>query len=209
MSNRIICFFKKSHSIPFEDTLKPDWKQELTSKKWSVFLTITFGYGFYYVSRLSFSVIKKPLVDAGIFDASELGLIGSELFFAYAIGKLTNGILADRVNVRRFMATGLLISGLVNLVLGFTTWFWFFVVLWIFNGWFQSFGAPSSVVSISHWTSEKERGSFYGMWGTSHNIGEAITFVGTAIVVSTFGWMWGFRIAGIICILFSYIQIPL
>ena len=54
-----------------------------------------------------------------------------------------------------------------------------------------------------HWYSGKERGTFYGMWASSHNIGEAITFIGTAFVITSFGWMWGFRVAGIVCILMS------
>ncbi len=172
-------------------------------RQWAVFFAITVGYGFYYVCRLSFSVAKKPMADAGIFDAAQMGIIGSALFFAYAFGKLANGILADRVNVRRFMATGLFISALINLALGFTTAFWAFLVLWGFNGWFQAFGAGSSVVTITHWYSGKERGTFYGMWASSHNIGEAITFIGTAFVITSFGWMWGFRVAGIVCILMS------
>ena len=168
-----------------------------------MFFAITVGYGFYYVCRLSFSVAKKPMADAGVFDAAQMGIIGSALFFAYAFGKLANGILADRVNVRRFMATGLFVSALINLALGFTTAFWTFLILWGFNGWFQAFGAGSSVVTITHWYSGKERGTFYGMWASSHNIGEAITFIGTAFVITSFGWMWGFRVAGIVCILMS------
>ena len=35
------------------------------------------------------------------------------------------------------------------------------------------------------------------MWSSSHNIGEAVTFLVTAVVVSYFGWQWGFRAAGI------------
>ena len=172
-------------------------------RQWAVFFAITVGYGFYYVCRLSFSVAKKPMADAGVFDAAQMGVIGSALFFAYAFGKLANGILADRVHVRRFMATGLFISALITLALGFTTAFWAFLILWGFNGWFQAFGAGSSVVTITHWYSGKERGTFYGMWASSHNIGEAITFIGTAFVITSFGWMWGFRVAGIVCILMS------
>jgi MFS family permease len=73
---------------------------ELRRRKWIVFLTITFGYGFYYICRLSFRVARKPMVDAGVFNAAEMGMIGSALFFSYAFGKLANGMLADRVNVR-------------------------------------------------------------------------------------------------------------
>ena len=39
--------------------------------------------------------------------------------FTYAIGKFTNGFLADRSNINRFMTTGLLVTALVNLCLGF------------------------------------------------------------------------------------------
>jgi OPA family sugar phosphate sensor protein UhpC-like MFS transporter len=193
-------FFAKSASAKPRDPDDPEVYYELRGRKWSVFFAITLGYGFYYVCRLSFSVAKSSMADAGIFDAAELGLIGSTVFFAYAFGKLANGILADRVNTRRFMAVGLLVSGLINLTLGFSTAFAVFLVLWALNGWFQSFGAASSVVTITHWYDGKERGTFYGMWASSHNLGEAITFVGTAVVISAFGWMWGFRVAGLVCI---------
>lgn len=197
-------FFRKTPAAPVaRDSSEPGVVAEMRRRQWAVFFAITVGYGFYYVCRLSFSVAKKPMADAGVFDAAQMGVIGSALFFAYAFGKLANGILADRVNVRRFMATGLFISALINLALGFTTAFWAFLILWGFNGWFQAFGAGSSVVTITHWYSGKERGTFYGMWASSHNIGEAITFIGTAFVITSFGWMWGFRVAGIVCILMS------
>ena len=201
MIESLFGFYAKSQAVAAKDANDPDVLREQRRRKWAVFLTITFGYGFYYVSRLSFSVAKKPMADAGVFDASEMGVIGSALFFAYAFGKLTNGILADRVNVRKFMFTGLLVSALVNIALGFTSIFWLFLLLWGINGWFQSFGAPSSVVSISHWFGGKERGSFYGMWSSSHNIGEAITFIATAVVVTQLGWEWGFRLAGVLCLI--------
>ena len=195
--------YRKTPPLPERDADDPEIAAEIRRRKWAVFLSITLGYGFYYVCRLSFSVAKKPMADAGVFDAAEMGVIGSALFFAYAFGKLANGILADRVNVRKFMATGLFVSAMVNLLLGSTTAFWAFLFLWGLNGWFQSFGAASSVVSITHWYSGKERGSFYGMWASSHNLGEAFTFVGTAFVITSFGWMWGFRVAGIICLAVS------
>jgi OPA family sugar phosphate sensor protein UhpC-like MFS transporter len=199
----VLSFYRKSPPLPARDAKDPDVVAEIRRRKWAVFLSITLGYGFYYVCRLSFSVAKKPMADAGIFDAAEMGVIGSALFFAYAFGKLANGVLADRVNVRKFMATGLFVSAMVNLLLGSTTAFWAFLVLWGINGWFQSFGAASSVVSITHWYSGKERGTFYGMWASSHNLGEAITFVGTAFVITSLGWMWGFRVAGIVCLTVS------
>lgn len=196
----MIKFFKKSSPKPL---LSSTEEQESLYKKlkWQVFISATLGYGIYYVCRLSLNVVKKPIVDSGLLTETQLGIIGSALFFSYAIGKLSNGFLADHSNVRRFMSTGLFISALANLIMGFTSSFIFFAVCWGVNGWVQSMGAPSSVVSLSRWYKDKERGSFYGFWSTSHNIGEALTYILTAIVASYFGWQWGFRAAAIVGIL--------
>lgn len=193
MIKQLIAFFSP---VPEKEELAED-KKYLEKLQWSVFLSATIGYGLYYVCRLSLSVVKKPLVDGGILTEKELGIVGSALFFAYAVGKFANGFMADRVNIKRFMAIGLLISAMVNITLGFSHSFWAFVILWGVNGWAQSMGAPASVVGLSRWFTDKERGSYYGFWSASHNIGEALTFIATAFVVSIAGWRWGFEAAGI------------
>ena len=175
--------------------LKKD-KKKLKRLQWATFLSATAGYGIYYVCRLSLNVVKKPIVEEGIFSETELGIIGAVLFFTYAIGKFTNGFLADRSNIRRFMSTGLLITALANLCLGFTHSFILFAILWGISGWFQSMGAASCVVGLSRWFENKKRGSFYGFWSASHNIGEAMTFIIVASIVSALGWRYGFIGAG-------------
>ncbi|MBQ8674460.1 MAG: MFS transporter [Bacteroides sp.] len=160
------------------------------------FLSATLGYGFYYVCRLSMNIVRKPMVEEGVFTETQLGIIGSCLFFVYAVGKLTNGFLADRSNVRRFMATGLLASALINLCLGFTQSFIAFALLWGLNGWMQSMGAASGVVSLSRWFDDRSRGTFYGFWSASHNLGEAITFITIAVLAGTMGWRYGLIGAG-------------
>lgn len=190
-------FFKKSPAIPQQGTSEEQEKRYKTLK-WQVFISATLGYGLYYVCRLSLNVVKKPIADSGFLTESQLGIIGSALFFSYAIGKFVNGFFADHSNIKRFMGVGLLISAFVNLIMGFSDAFLFFVVCWGVNGWVQSMGAPSSVVSLSRWFKNSERGSFYGFWSTSHNIGEAITYILTAVVASYFGWRWGLISAAIV-----------
>jgi len=193
-------FFSVSSPVePLTDQKEIDSKYKRL--RWQVFLSATLGYGLYYVCRLSLNVIKKPIVDAGVLSETELGIIGSGLFITYAIGKFVNGFLADRSNVRRFMSIGLLITALINLILGFTTSFAVFVVLWAVNGWAQAMGAAPCVVSLSRWFGDKERGTFYGLWSSSHNIGEAITFIVTSAIVASLGWQWGFRGAALLALL--------
>lgn len=170
------------------------------------FLTATLGYGMYYVCRLSMNVVRKPMVEDGLFTETEIGIIGSCLFFTYAIGKLCNGFIADRSNVKRLMSTGLLISALINLVLGFTNSFILFAVLWGINGYFQSMGAASGVVSLSRWFDSSNRGTYYGYWSASHNLGEAITFISIAILATQFGWRYGLIGAGMIGVIYFFIM---
>ncbi len=176
-----------------------DQKSELTTNpkllnrsKWELFFSATLGYGLYYVCRLSLNVVKKPIVEEGVFSETELGIIGSVLFITYAVGKFADGFLADRSNINRLMTMGMLGTALVNLALGFTNTFWLFVALWGISGWFQSMGAASCVVGLSRWFTDKQRGSFYGFWSASHNIGEALTFIVVSTIVTALGWRYGF-----------------
>ena len=169
--------------------------------KWIIFLITTLGYSLFYVCRLSINVVKKPIVDSGYLTETELGIIGSALFFSYAIGKFVNGFLADRFNIRFLMGGALLIAAILNFTLGFHVLFGVFVVLWGINGWVQSLGGPCSAIALNRWFGDKQRGTVYGFWSASHNIGEAFTFIFIASIVSFAGWQYGFINAGILGII--------
>ncbi len=192
-----IALFFSTRSHPEKKVTDPDVvAREHSRRMWMAIFGTTIGYGLFYVARLSMSVVKKPILDEGFLNTEELGMIGAALFFAYAFGKFTNGFLADRANIKRFMSFGLLISALLNLALGFSSVFWLFLVLWGANGWFQSMGAAPAIASLSNWVPRKRMGTIYGWFSISHNIGEGLSFVCTALVVGAFGWRWGFIGAG-------------
>ncbi|HET7056409.1 MAG TPA: MFS transporter, partial [Thermomicrobiales bacterium] len=138
------------------------------SNRVRVMLAITVGYGLIYMCRLAIGIVKKPLIDGGIFTPAELGTIGSALFYTYAVGKLTNGFLADHANLRRFLALAFVLTALCNVAMGFATSLVVATVLWGLNGWFQSFGAPGGAVALTAWFSNRERGRAYGVWSTAH-----------------------------------------
>lgn len=186
------------------------------SLRFQAFITGTFGYALYYVCRLSMGVMKQPLIDAGLLNATQLGIIGACLYWVYAVGKLVNGFLADGANIKRFMATGLIISSVVNLLMGIigasavgagvssTVIFVSFAVMWAINGWAQSMGAPPAIIALSRWFPLKVRGTYYGFFSASHNLGEGLSFIFVGSIVAAFGWKWGFfgaAIAGVVGIL--------
>ena len=192
-------FFATGKDQPLLDD--PGQIDQLYRRNRIVIMTaITVGYGISYMCRLGLSVVKKPLIDGGLFTADELGMIGSAIFYGYAFGKLVNGFLADHANIRRFLSAGVLVSALINIGMGWSPLLWIWMVLWGLNGWFQGFGAPAGMVSLSQWFSNRERGRFYGIWSTAHSIGEGLTFLGSAALVSWFGWQAGFVGPGMLCV---------
>lgn len=203
--SKFIDFFKKStpSKQPFsgDDTARNKLYRKLRMQS---FLAGTIGYSLYYVCRTSLNVVKKPILESGALDATQLGIIGSALLFAYAVGKFVNGFLSDHSNIKRFMATGLIVSTIANLcvgLLGFAngvgivanfTLFIAFAIMWGINGWSQSMGAPPAIIALSRWYPLSRRGTYYGFFSASHNIGEFLSFLFVGAVVGFFGWQWGF-----------------
>lgn len=196
---RALDFFKTGPDAPLL-TDQEAIRRSYEKKRRSVFFGLVFGYSFFYVCRLTLSIAKKPIVDEGVLNPEQLGSIGFAFFLVYAFGKLANGFLADRSHIGRFMSTGLLVSAVILVILGFTKAFMAFFILWGINGWFQSMGSAPSGASISQWFSNKERGTRYSIWSSAHPIGEGISMVLTAAIISYLSWEWGFWVAGTVSI---------
>ena len=173
-------------------------------RRWSTFLAITIGYSFFYTTRLTLAVAKKPMMDAGLVDAEELGRIGFVLYLAYAFGRLTHGFIADRSHIGRMLATGLLGSALLNLLFGGASSLTAFLVLWGLNGWFQSMGSAPCGASIAAWFGRRARGTRYSVWSMAQNFGEGLVFVLTAGVVATWGWRWAFWGPGVVAVVVAF-----
>ena len=182
------------------DRVDETWRK----KRFQAFLAGTFAYALYYVCRLSMGVMKQPLIDAGLLSATQLGIVGACLYWCYAVGKFVNGFLADGSNIKRFMATGLIISVAMNLCMGVlgasaaagaipsSALFICFAVMWGINGWAQSMGAPPAIIALSRWFPLKIRGTYYGFFSASHTIGEGLSFIFVGSLVAFAGWKWGF-----------------
>jgi OPA family sugar phosphate sensor protein UhpC-like MFS transporter len=166
-----------------------------------VLTALTLMYAFFYTARGVLDVVKKPLLDGGIFDADQLGTIGTCLLGAYAVGKLLNGFVADRVRVSRFLALGLGVSAVLNILMGLNSLYLVACALWLFNGYSQGIGAAACVRSLTQWFSGSERGRAYGIWSAAHSLGEGATVLVTASIVVHLGWRAGFIAPGLACLI--------
>ena len=186
------------------------------------FWGVTVAYTLYYVCRGTLGVVKQPLIDGGVLTAGQLGMIGSAFYFVYAVGKFTNGFIADYCNIRRFLAVGIGISAAINLILGLLGLletplgmgalliFLTFLVLWGVNGWMQSMGSPPGTISLSRWFPLTQRGTRYSIFSSTPQLGKSVSMVMTGFIVAAAGWQWGFlaaAVAGVIGLVVSLVFI--
>ena len=161
------------------------------------------GYGILYFGRKNISAALPILgTDLG-YTNLQLGILGSTLYVTYGIGKFLNGILADRSNIRTFMATGLILSGFCNLWFGSLTSIWALAFAWGMNGWVQSMGFPPIARGLTIWYETKGKATRWALWTTSHQAGTAAILALTGLILyhSNNNWRLCFSIPGVICII--------
>ena len=169
------------------------------------FYTMYAGYAFYYLTRKSFTFAMPLMITDLGFTKTDLGILGSILYFTYGVSKFFSGIMSDRSNPRYFMGIGLIITGICNILFGLSSSIFFFAIFWGLNGWFQGWGWPPCARLLTHWYAKNERGRWWGFWSTSHNVGGALIPLIVAAIASAYGWRMAMYVPGYICIAMGFV----
>lgn len=168
-----------------------------------IMLAMYVGYAGFYLTRKSFNYAVPALItDLGI-DKNDIGMMATLFYITYGLSKFFSGLFSDRANPRHFMAWGLLITGVINILFGLSDSIVMFTLLWIINAWFQGWGWPACSKLLTTWYSRNERGLWWSIWNTAHNVGGALIPLIIGYVTLHYGWRYGFGIAGVITIVIS------
>lgn len=171
--------------------------------QWRTIAGTMIGYIFFYLIRKNFSFAMPGLTaDLGITKAT-LGGVLSAAGFLYGLSKLLNGMLADRINGRWHMVTGLAVSTVTAFVIGFGAeiitaltgvpegstpefvgkFTILLSALWIVNNIFQGCGFPPCSRLIPRWVPANELSTKMSIWNTSHSIGAGLAGVLCGVVI--------------------------
>jgi MFS transporter, OPA family, phosphoglycerate transporter protein len=129
------------------------------------------GYAAYYFVRANFTLSTPYLMKAMALSKTDIGLLSSAMLVTYGVSKGIMSSLADKCNPKYYMILGLLLSCMVNLMLGFSTAFWMFLGLVILNGLFQGMGVGPAYITLASWFPRLQRGRIGAAWNISHNVG--------------------------------------
>ncbi|MGZ4963263.1 MAG: MFS transporter [Limisphaerales bacterium] len=168
-------------------------------------------YASYYMCRYNFRFATPGMEKEFGFNHADITNMLSAWSIAYGIGQLINGLICDRIGGRTSMVIGAAGTILINFIYGFASFagtFSTFALIWLFNGYLQSFGSPGMIKINAAWFNRSERGTFAGIFGFMIQLGQVgINKIGPFILAGfTIGtwtlaagqWRWLFRIPPLI-----------
>ncbi|XP_072963814.1 putative glycerol-3-phosphate transporter 1 [Typha angustifolia] len=180
----------------------------------SIVLVLTFiAYAMYHAARKASSIVKSVLdpQTSGVTDGwapfdtvdgtAMLGEIDMAFMSVYAFGMYFAGHLGDRLDVRILLSVGLLGTGVFTSLFGAGYWlnvhyFYYFLLVQVIAGLFQSTGWPSVVAVVGNWFGKSRRGLIMGIWNANTSIGSIFgSLIASALL--KYGWGWSFAIPGV------------
>ena len=135
---------------------------------------------------------------------SLLGELDVAFLAVYAFGMYFSGHLGDRCNLRIFLTVGMLGTGLFTSLFGVGYWgnihnFYYFLIVQMIAGLFQSTGWPSVVAVVGNWFGKSKRGLIMGIWNAHTSVGNiAGSLIASAML--SYGWGWSFVVPGLMIV---------
>ncbi|KAI4327179.1 hypothetical protein L6164_019671 [Bauhinia variegata] len=131
---------------------------------------------------------------------SKLGEIDVAFLACYSLGMYVAGHLGDTLDLRLFLTTGMIGSGIFVSLFGMGYFwnvhvFWFYLSMQMVAGLFQATGWPSVVAVIGNWFGKRKRGLIMGIWNAHTSVGNICGSLLAACVLE-FGWGWSFIVPG-------------
>ena len=176
-------------------------KQTESTNKTSIFLLLYISYVTIYVARLNLSMASPAMLEQGVLSALELGFIGSAFSVVYACGRLFNGIIGDRLAPKLLIATGLLLTGATNLLIGFLPPYILILTLWCFNAFGQSMLWSAILRTMTDVYGKEQASGKVPILVSSVSAGNIAGILVSSQLVSTFGISAAFFIPGMLTVL--------
>ncbi|WCJ36480.1 Glucose-6-phosphate exchanger SLC37A2 [Euphorbia peplus] len=131
-----------------------------------------------------------------------LGELDLAFLSVYAMGMYCSGHIGDRMDLRIFLTIGMVGTGIFTCLFGVGYWanvhnFYYFLIMQMVAGLFQSTGWPSVVAVVGNWFGKRKRGLIMGIWNAHTSVGN-ISGSLIASAVLSYGWGWSFVLPGLL-----------
>lgn len=141
-----------------------------------------------YIGRLNYNASIAEILKAEHISKAQAGLISTCSFFTYGIGQLCNGLIGDRVSSKWMMFTGLVVSAMVNILMGAAHSVATMTILWGINGFAQSMTWSPIIKLFSDYLPARNRVKASVNISTSYALGTLVSYVLAAFCIAVSSW---------------------
>ncbi len=180
--------------------LSPQAVQKTMSYRYVIFLVIALAYFFVYFHRVSPSVMAPELTTAFNIGASSLGLFGSMYFWAYALGQLPAGILADRIGIRGTLAIFMAVAGAGALLFAAAGSFNMALAGRFLVGFGVGFVYVPAMRFLADWFKSTEFATYSGILLAVGNVGALAAAAPLVALMAGIGWRASMTSVGVVSI---------
>ena len=158
-----------------------------------------------YIGKLGYNANIIQIEQLFNVSHAEAGTVGTFFFFAYGAGQIINGIFCKKYNVKYVVFGGLILSGLMNVLLGVGVSFAAIKYLWIINGAALSVLWVSLIRFLSETLDKKYMAKAVVAMGTTVAIGTFLVYGMSALFVAFNNFKLVFYVAGILLPLIAFV----
>ena len=164
-----------------------------------------FLYLISYVTRINYGAVISEICAAENMQKSLVSLALTMSAVTYGTGQLVSGFLGDRLNPKKLIFGGLLLTAATNIAIPFCTSPYQMAAVWAINGFAQAFMWPPLVkIMTTVFTSEDyKKACVIVTWGSS--FGTIAVYALSPVCISFFGWKGVFVTSAFFAVLMSFI----
>jgi MFS family permease len=172
---------------------------------WPILMLITVGIAYFFSNfhRFSLGVISAGLAAEFNLDSIKLGLLGSALFYSYAIMQIPSGLLTDKLGSRLIMTLSCLLTTLATLLFASATGFPALFTARTLTGLAVAFIYVPALAIVREWFDEKIFSTMTGVLVALGQMGALSTSVPLYLLTTNLGWRSTFRIIAFISLALS------
>lgn len=170
------------------------------SYRYVIYAAVALAYFLVYFHRTSTAVMATDLTAAFGITSTALGLFGSMYFYAYAIGQLPAGILADKWGIRNTMSLFVLLAGAGAFLFAVSNSFNVALAARFLVGLGVGFVYVPAMRFLADWFKKDEFATYSGILLAVGNAGSLASSAPLVALIAAIGWRSSMSSVGIVSV---------
>lgn len=185
-------------------------KGKHTTKSYSTGALVMLSCMVYFVSylaRKNYGVSLAVIIEETGFSAASMGIVESALLLFYGIGQIVSGFLGDKFKPQNVILSGLIVTGICNIIFPFFHSIAAFTVIWGINGMAQAMFWPPLVKIMAEYLSSHKYKLACSHISAASQIATIFLYLFIPLILTMLNWHWVFYISSITAVAMAVIWI--